>query len=87
MPKRILQGRIVSDKTDKTVVVSVERQVKHPTYKKIMRRHKKYAAHDEKNNFKTGDMVQIEECAPISKRKTWRVIGYTGSSSGAQQAS
>ena len=74
MPKRILVGTIVSDKTDKTVVVKVERKVKHPLYGKIIRRSKKYHAHDEDNAFKTGEIVRIEETAPISKLKTWKVV-------------
>ena len=74
MPKRILIGTVVSDKTDKTVVVSVERKVKHPLYGKIIRRSKKYHAHDEENLVKPGEIVRIEECAPISKLKTWKVI-------------
>ncbi|MBC2665574.1 30S ribosomal protein S17 [Novosphingobium flavum] len=74
MPKRILIGTIVSDKTDKTVVVKVERKVKHPLYGKIIRRSKKYHAHDEDNAFKTGEVVRIEETAPISKLKSWKVI-------------
>jgi small subunit ribosomal protein S17 len=74
MPKRVLTGRIVSDKTDKTVVVSVERKVKHPLYGKIIRRSKKYHAHDEANEYKQGETVRIEETAPISKLKTWKVI-------------
>jgi len=74
MPKRVLTGQIVSDKTDKTVVVLVERKVKHPLYGKIIRRSKKYHAHDEGNEFKAGEVVRIEETAPISKLKTWKVI-------------
>ena len=74
MPKRVLTGVIVSDKTDKTVVVNVERKVKHPLYGKIIRRTKKYHAHDEGNEFKQGETVRIEETAPISKLKTWKVI-------------
>ena len=74
MPKRILQGVVVSDKQDKTVVVSVERQVMHPVYKKFVKRSKKYAAHDENNQFKVGDIVKIEESRPYSKTKTWTVI-------------
>ncbi len=74
MPKRVLQGTVVSDKTDKTVVVLVERQVPHPLYGKIIRRSKKYHAHDDANTMKEGDVVRIEECAPMSKLKTWRVI-------------
>jgi small subunit ribosomal protein S17 len=78
MPKRVLTGTIVSDKTDKTVVVKVERKVKHPLYGKIIRRSKKYHAHDEANMFKEGEIVRIEECAPISKLKTWKVLDKTG---------
>ena len=74
MPKRILIGTVVSDKTDKTVTVKVERKVKHPLYGKIIRRSKKYHAHDEDNEFKPGDTVRIEETRPISKTKTWRVL-------------
>jgi len=64
-------GVVVSDKMDKTIVVRVERQFKHPLYKKIIRRHKKFKAHDEKNECKIGDLVQIQECKPISKHKRW----------------
>ena len=74
MPKRVLTGQIVSDKGDKTVVVNVERKVKHPLYGKIIRRSKKYHAHDEGNAYKTGETVRIEETRPISKTKTWQVI-------------
>lgn len=74
MPKRILQGKVVSDKGDKTVVVLIERKVAHPIYGKIIRRSKKYHAHDEGNTVKAGDTVRIEECAPISKLKTWKVL-------------
>ena len=74
MPKRVLTGVIVSDKGEKTVVVNVERKVKHPLYGKIIRRSKKYHAHDEGNEFKAGETVRIEETAPISKLKTWKVI-------------
>ena len=74
MPKRILIGTVVSDKTDKTVVVKVERKVKHPLYGKIIRRSKKYHAHDEDNAFHTGEVVRIEETAPISKLKSWKVV-------------
>ncbi|MWV28409.1 30S ribosomal protein S17 [Aurantiacibacter rhizosphaerae] len=73
MPKRILTGTVTSDKTDKTVTVLVERRVKHPLYGKIIKRSKKYHAHDEKNEFVTGDKVRIEETKPISKTKTWAV--------------
>ena len=74
MPKRVLTGTVVSDKTDKTVVVRVERRVKHPLYGKIIKRSKKYHAHDEGNEYKAGETVRIEETAPISKLKTWKVI-------------
>jgi small subunit ribosomal protein S17 len=74
MPKRILTGTVVSDKNDKTVVVKVERKVKHPLYGKIIRRSKKYHAHDEANQAKEGQIVRIEECAPISRNKSWRLI-------------
>jgi small subunit ribosomal protein S17 len=86
MPRRILQGTVVSDKSDKTVIVRVERRVTHPLYKKIIRRSKKYAAHDENNAYKAGDIVAIRECAPISKRKCWEVIGTAeaGDREGAQ---
>jgi small subunit ribosomal protein S17 len=74
MPKRILQGTVVSDKNEKTVVVRVERRFAHPLLQKTVRRSKKYKAHDEQNTVKTGDIVSIEECAPISKDKRWRVV-------------
>ncbi|UPY36050.1 30S ribosomal protein S17 [Sediminicoccus sp. KRV36] len=78
MPKRVLTGRVVSDKMDKTITVLVERRVMHPLYKKFIRRSKKYAAHDETNLCKEGDLVSIEECPPISKRKTWTVVARNG---------
>jgi len=78
MPKRILTGTVVSDKNDKTIVVLVERKVKHPLYGKIIRRTKKYHAHDEGNVIKAGDTVRIEECAPLSKLKTWKVLEKVG---------
>lgn len=74
MPKRILQGVVVSDKCDKTVTVKVVRRVTHQRYKKIVSMSKKYAAHDEKNQFKIGDTVKIIECRPISKSKSWEVV-------------
>ena len=74
MPKRILIGTVTSDKTEKTVTVLVERKVKHPLYGKIIRRSKKYHAHDEANQYKTGDTIRIEETRPMSKTKTWQVI-------------
>lgn len=74
MPKRILQGVVVSDKMDKSVVVRVERRVMHPVYKKYIKRSAKYTAHDENNLCKVGDVVQIIESRPISKTKTWVVV-------------
>ncbi|MAQ37049.1 small subunit ribosomal protein S17 [Thioclava sp. ES.031] len=74
MPKRILQGTVTSDKNDQTVTVSVERRFTHPVLKKTIRKSKKYRAHDAENQFKTGDIVRIEECAPVSKTKRWRVV-------------
>ena len=78
MPKRVLTGRVVSDKMDKTVTVLVERRVMHPLYKKFIRRSKKYAAHDDTNLCREGDTVSIEECRPISKRKSWLVVQRNG---------
>jgi small subunit ribosomal protein S17 len=75
MPKRVLQGIVVSDSCNKTVIVRVERRVMHPVYKKFVTRSKKYAAHDEENQFHAGDAIQIEESRPISKRKSWVVLG------------
>jgi small subunit ribosomal protein S17 len=74
MPKRILLGEVVSDKGEKTVVVKVERRVRHPLFKKFVRQSKKFHAHDENNEFHVGDRVRIEECRPISKQKSWRVV-------------
>ena len=74
MPRRVLQGVVVSDKMDKTVTVLVERRVMHPLYKKFIKRSKRYHAHDEANQHKIGDVVRISECKPISKTKTWEVI-------------
>jgi small subunit ribosomal protein S17 len=74
MPKRILQGTVVSDKGNKTVVVKVDRQFLHPLLKKTIRRSKRYAAHDENNAHKVGDQVRIVECPPKSKTKTWEVV-------------
>ena len=74
MPRRILEGKIVSDKMDKTVTVLVERRYMHPLLKKYIRSSTKYAAHDERNDFKVGDKVAIQECRPISKNKKWVVI-------------
>ncbi len=74
MPARVLQGLVVSDRPDKTVVVQVERRVQHPLYKKFIRRRNKFHAHDESNEYKVGDKVRIRECRPISKLKSWEVI-------------
>ncbi len=74
MPKRILQGVVVSDANDKTIVVRVERRFTHPLYKKTVRRSKKYHAHDQANSAKLGDKVRIQECPPISKNKCWTLI-------------
>ena len=82
MPKRILVGTVVSDKADKTVVVKVERKVKHALYGKIIRLSKKYHAHDEENVFKSGETVRIEETRPISKLKTWKVLDRVLASKG-----
>ena len=82
MPKRILTGTVTSNKTDKTVTVLVERKVKHPLYGKIIRRSKKYHAHDEANEYTIGDTVRIEETRPISKTKTWAVLDRIVASKG-----
>ncbi len=74
MPRRVLQGVVVSDKGDKTVTVLVERRVMHPVYKKFIKRSKRYHAHDENNQVHVGDTVRIRECRPISKTKTWEVM-------------
>jgi len=74
MPRRILQGVVTSDKNEQTITVLVERRFKHPLLKKTVRSSKKYRAHDEANQFKTGDSVRIMECAPISKSKRWTVV-------------
>ena len=78
MPKRVLTGTVVSDKGDKTVVVRVERRVKHPLYGKIIKLSKKYHAPDAAKDFHVGEIVRIEECAPISKLKTWTVVDRIG---------
>lgn len=82
MPRRVLQGVVVSDKGDKTVVVRVERRVMHPIYKKFIKRSKRYMAHDESNALKAGQTVRIRECRPISKRKCWEVLAE-GADAGA----
>ena len=83
MPKRVLQGTVVSDANDKTVVVRVERRFTHPVMKKTVRRSKKYQAHDEANVAKIGQIVSIEECAPISKNKRWTLVTDTASAPSA----
>ena len=87
MPRRIMQGTVVSDKGDKTIIVLVERRVMHPVYKKFIRQSKRYAAHDENNQFKTGDNVFIEESRPISKRKRWVVLTDAAAAAAAAGAS
>ena len=82
MPKRVLQGVVVSDKNDKTVVVEVERRFTHPLLKKTVRRSKKYHAHDEANHYKVGDIVSIEEARPLSRQKRWVVLGTVGGTAG-----
>ncbi len=74
MPKRIMQGVVVSDKMEKTIVVNVERKFPHPLYKKFIKRSRRYHVHDEDNQFKMGDIVNIQECRPLSKSKRWEVI-------------
>ena len=86
MPRRVLQGVVVSDACDKTVVVRVERRVMHPIYKKFVSRSKKYAAHDEDNRYRAGDAVRIEESRPISKRKRWVVLAGDGRRAAASPA-
>ncbi|MDX2236623.1 MAG: 30S ribosomal protein S17 [Hyphomonadaceae bacterium] len=75
MPRRVMQGEVVSDKGDKTVVVQVERTFLHPVLKKTVRRSTKFHAHDEANAFKVGELVEIQECPPKSKMKRWEVVG------------
>ena len=86
MPKRVLQGVIVSDKQEKTVVVKVERRFTHPLLKKTVRRTKNYHAHDEAKTYKVGDVVSIEETRPISRLKRWAVVGHVEAGSGAAAA-
>ncbi len=76
MPRKVLEGVVVSDKGQKTVIVKVERSVMHPLYKKYIKRSKRYAAHDEANRFKVGDKISIVECPPISKTKKWEVLSH-----------
>ena len=74
MPRRVMQGTVVSDVNNKTVIVRVERRIKHPVYKKYITRSKRYAAHDPENGCKTGDIVWIRECRPLSKTKRWEIV-------------
>ena len=78
MPKRILSGTVISSNSNKTIIVNVTRRIKHKLYKKIIRRSKKYHAHDENNEFKIGDIVSIVESKPISKLKRWKVLSNVG---------
>ena len=80
--RRVLTGRVVGDKMDKTVTVLVERKVNHPLYGKVITRSRKYHAHDEKNEFHEGDMVAIEECRPLSRTKAWRVVNLVEKAKG-----
>ena len=80
MPRRVMQGTVVSDKADKTVIVRVDRRFMHSLYKKVIRRSKRYAAHDEDNMHKIGDLVRIQECRPMSKLKSWEVVSEKVSS-------
>ncbi len=86
MSRRVLRGTVVSDGPDKTVIVRVDRQVRHPLYKKIIRRSKKFAAHDPENRFRTGDLVRIRECRPVSRTKSWEVIAADEAGAGEPQA-
>jgi len=79
MPRRVLQGVVVGDKANQTITVLVERRIMHPLYKKFIKRTKKYHVHDQDNRCKVGDKVRIEECRPISKTKSWRLIGDSAS--------
>ncbi|MHA1600465.1 MAG: 30S ribosomal protein S17 [Alphaproteobacteria bacterium] len=79
MPRRVLQGVVVGDKANQTITVLVERRIMHPLYKKLIKRTKKYHVHDQENRCKVGDKVRIEECRPISKTKSWRIIGDSAS--------
>ena len=79
MPKRVLKGTVISSKSDKTIVVNVERRVRHPLYKKTITLSDKFHAHDEKNDYKDGDKVSIEESKPFSKKKSWVVLKESNS--------
>ena len=87
MPRRVLQGTVVSDKPHKTVIVAVERRFMHPVYKKFIKRTKRYAAHDETNACKAGDKVFIRECRPISKTKRWEIVSADVAAAPAAPAS
>ena len=87
MPKRVMQGTVVSDKGQKTITVMVERRVMHPIYKKYIKKSKTFAAHDELNKYKVGDVVSIIECAPISKRKRWTVLEQGAETTNKKKAS
>ncbi len=86
MPKRVMQGVVVSDKMDKTIIVRVDRRVRHPLYKKFVTRSKKFAAHDEQNRYREGDAVLIEEHRPISRRKRWLALGRPGEARAAGES-
>jgi len=86
MPKRVMQGAVVSEKGEKTVVVNIERIFTHPLLKKTVRRSKRYHAHDEANAYKVGDVVQIIECPPKSKLKRWEVLGRAGEAQNAGES-
>lgn len=86
MPRRVLQGVVVSDKADKTVTVLVERRLMHPLYKKFIKRSKRYHAHDEANSAKTGDIVRIRECRPISKTKSWEILAAEAAGAAAAES-
>ncbi len=82
MPRRVMQGVVTSKSGDKTIVVNVDRLMKHPIYKKTIRRSKRYHAHDEANSAQVGDTVRIQECRPLSKLKSWVVVGDEACSRG-----
>ena len=84
MPRRVLQGTVVSDRQDKTAIVRVDRQVRHPLYKKIMRRSKKFAVHDPENRCSEGDRVSIRETRPLSKTKRWELVDAGAGAEGGQ---
>ena len=87
MPKRVMQGMVTSDSSDKTITVKVERRIMHPVYKKFIKRTKRYAAHDEADACKSGDKVYIRECRPISKTKRWEVVSEDTAQAPAAAAS